>query len=91
SRPIPGRPWEYLFYLDVAAGTQELRAARALMHLAEFAPSSKTLGSYPSVQSATPRAAITSSSATAASALLQSGSGHQSGAGSPASEKAAAQ
>jgi prephenate dehydratase len=49
SRPIPGRPWEYLFYLDVAAGAHELRAARALMHLAEFAPSSKTLGSYPSV------------------------------------------
>jgi prephenate dehydratase len=89
SRPIPGRPWEYLFYLDVAAGTQELRAARALMHLAEFAPSSKTLGSYPSVQSATPRAAITSSSA--ATAVLQSGRGQQSGAGSPASEKAAAQ
>jgi arogenate/prephenate dehydratase len=52
SRPIPGRPWEYLFYLDIAAGAHELRAARALMHLAEFAPSSKTLGSYPSV---TPR------------------------------------
>jgi prephenate dehydratase len=55
SRPIPGRPWEYLFYLDVAAGTQELRASRALMHLAEFAPSSKTLGSYPSVLGAVPR------------------------------------
>jgi arogenate/prephenate dehydratase len=55
SRPIPGRPWEYLFYLDVAAGAHELRAARALMHLAEFAPSSKTLGSYPSVLSAAPR------------------------------------
>jgi arogenate/prephenate dehydratase len=47
SRPIPGRPWEYLFYLDVAVGTQEYRCGRALMHLAEFAPSLKTLGSYP--------------------------------------------
>jgi arogenate/prephenate dehydratase len=55
SRPIPGRPWEYLFYLDVAAGAHELRAARALSHLAEFAPSSKTLGSYPSVLGAVPR------------------------------------
>jgi prephenate dehydratase len=55
SRPIPGRPWEYLFYIDIAAGAHELRAARALMHLAEFAPSSKTLGSYPSVQTAAPR------------------------------------
>jgi arogenate/prephenate dehydratase len=47
SRPIPGRPWEYMFYLDVAAGQQEQRCARALMHLAEFAPSTKALGSYP--------------------------------------------
>ena len=51
SRPIPGRPWEYLFYLDLGVGQQELRSARALMHLAEFAPSMKTLGSYPSAQS----------------------------------------
>jgi arogenate/prephenate dehydratase len=51
SRPIPGRPWEYLFYLDLSVGQQELRSARALMHLAEFAPSMKTLGSYPSAQS----------------------------------------
>jgi prephenate dehydratase len=55
SRPIPGRPWEYLFYLDIAVGAQELRASRALQHLAEFAPSSKTLGSYPSVLGAVPR------------------------------------
>ncbi len=55
SRPIPGRPWEYLFYLDLAAGAHELRASRALLHLAEFAPSSKTLGSYPSVLGAVPR------------------------------------
>ena len=50
SRPIPGRPWEYLFYLDVAVGAQESRCARALTHLAEFAPSLKTLGSYPKAQ-----------------------------------------
>jgi prephenate dehydratase len=55
SRPIPGRPWEYLFYLDLAAGAHEIRASRALGHLAEFAPSSKTLGSYPSVLGAAPR------------------------------------
>jgi len=59
SRPIPGRPWEYLFYLDVAVGSQEFRAARALMHLAELAPTLKSLGSYPSVQSANgPRSAV---------------------------------
>ena len=47
SRPIPGRPFEYLFYADLAADRQELRCTRALMHLAEFAPLLRTLGSYP--------------------------------------------
>ena len=47
SRPIPNRPFEYLFYADLAANRDELRCARALMHLAEFAPSLRTLGSYP--------------------------------------------
>ena len=46
SRPIPGRPWEYLFYADLAVGAHELRCGRALMHLAEFARSLRTLGSY---------------------------------------------
>lgn len=50
SRPIPGRPWEYLFYLDLAVGSHEFRCARALMHLAEFAPSMKSFGSYPSAE-----------------------------------------
>ena len=47
SRPIPDRPFEYLFYADIAANREDLRCARALMHLAEFAPSLRTLGSYP--------------------------------------------
>ncbi len=47
SRPVPGRPWEYLFYLDVAAAREDLQCARAMVHLAEFAPSLRTLGSYP--------------------------------------------
>jgi prephenate dehydratase len=46
SRPIPGRPWEYLFYADLAIGTHELKCGRALTHLAEFATSLRTLGSY---------------------------------------------
>src|SRR5438132_2233777 len=46
SRPIPGRPWEYLFYADLAAARDELICARALAHLAEFAPTLRTLGSY---------------------------------------------
>src|SRR6266508_4530928 len=48
SRPIPGRPWEYLFYVDLAAARDELPCARALAHLAEFAPTLRTLGSYTS-------------------------------------------
>ena len=48
SRPIPDRPFEYLFYADLTANREELRCARALIHLAEFAPSLRTLGSYPS-------------------------------------------
>jgi prephenate dehydratase len=47
SRPVRGRPWEYLFYADLAIDRDDLRCARALVHLAEFATSLKTLGSYP--------------------------------------------
>jgi prephenate dehydratase len=47
SRPVPGRPWEYLFYADVAAAREDLPCARAMVHLAEFAASLRTLGSYP--------------------------------------------
>ncbi len=47
SRPIPERPFEYLFYADLTASRDDLPCARALMHLAEFAPLLRTLGSYP--------------------------------------------
>ena len=48
SRPIPGRKWEYLFYADLSASKDDLPCARALGHLAEFAPLLRILGSYPS-------------------------------------------
>lgn len=48
SRPIPGRPWEYLFYADLAVGAEDARCDRALAHLAEFAPMFRNLGSYAS-------------------------------------------
>ena len=46
SRPMRGRPWEYLFYVDLAAGRGDVRCARAIVHLAESARWVKTLGSY---------------------------------------------
>ena len=48
SRPVPRRKWEYLFYADLAAARDDLPCARALAHLAEFAPMLRVLGSYPS-------------------------------------------
>ena len=51
SRPIPGRKWEYLFYADLTAARDDLPCARALAHLAEFAPMLRILGSYASCTS----------------------------------------
>jgi prephenate dehydratase len=53
SRPIRGRPWEYLFYIDLAIARDELTCARALVHLGEFARSLRTLGTYPRWKPAT--------------------------------------
>jgi prephenate dehydratase len=47
SRPLVGQPWEYLFYVDFACAAADLRAARALSHLEEYAASLRVLGSYP--------------------------------------------
>lgn len=46
SRPVPGRPWEYVFYADLLCG-QEKRAQQALRQLADFAEFVKVLGVYP--------------------------------------------
>jgi len=48
SRPIPGRPWEYLFYVDLGIARDEVACTRALGHLGEFAPMLRTLGTYAS-------------------------------------------
>ena len=57
SRPMRGRPWEYLFYVDLAAGRGDVRCGRAIVHLAESARWVKTLGSYPRWNEAAVRAA----------------------------------
>jgi prephenate dehydratase len=46
SRPMRGRPWEYLFYVDIEARRDELQTGRALTHLAEFAKWTRILGTY---------------------------------------------
>jgi len=47
SRPVPGQPWEYLFYIDFAGHAQALNSRRALDNLGELAPFLRLLGSYP--------------------------------------------
>jgi len=45
SRPLPGRPWEYLFYLDVVDTGQGIEAA--LEELRAFTFGIRVLGTYP--------------------------------------------
>ncbi|HYL74740.1 MAG TPA: prephenate dehydratase [Bryobacteraceae bacterium] len=47
SRPLRGKPWEYLFYLDLLGREDEPRVKNALGHLAELADFLRVLGSYP--------------------------------------------
>ncbi len=47
SRPIPGRPWEYLFYVDFIGHAEHGPGQRALLHLGEIAPFIRVFGSYP--------------------------------------------
>ena len=47
SRPLHGRPWEYLFYLDFAGSVTDQRCRKALDHLSELTTFLRVLGSYP--------------------------------------------
>jgi len=47
SRPLQGKPWEYLFYIDFIGSMQDDASKRALEHLGEYALTLRVLGSYP--------------------------------------------
>ena len=47
SRPIPGAPWSYCFYLDLQASLNNPSTRTALEELKQFTDSAKVLGCYP--------------------------------------------
>jgi prephenate dehydratase len=47
SRPLRGKPWEYLFYLDFLGRVDTPNAQNALRHLGELADFLRVLGCYP--------------------------------------------
>lgn len=47
SRPIPGKPWDYMFYIDFEGYANAPVCARALGHLEELTTFMRILGSYP--------------------------------------------
>ena len=47
SRPLRGKPWEYLFYLDFMGHVDDPPCRNALSHLAELADMLRVLGCYP--------------------------------------------
>jgi prephenate dehydratase len=46
SRPLRGKPWEYLFYLDLLGRREDEAVKNALAHLGEVADFLRVLGSY---------------------------------------------
>jgi chorismate mutase/prephenate dehydratase len=48
SRPMPGRPFEYLFYVDVEGNIADLNVRTALEEISTLTRSLKVFGSYPS-------------------------------------------
>ena len=48
SRPIPGRPWEYRFYVDVALGSDADALGNAEAKLRDLTASYRILGVYSS-------------------------------------------
>lgn len=50
SRPLRGKPWEYLFYLDFMGHVEDTAPRNALSHLAELADMLRVLGCYPAAR-----------------------------------------
>ncbi len=46
SRPRRGKPWEYMFYVDLLAHRDEQRVRNALQHLTELTDFLRVLGTY---------------------------------------------
>jgi chorismate mutase/prephenate dehydratase len=47
SRPLKGKPWEYVFFIDFLGHRKERRVSRALESLSRRCLMLKVLGSYP--------------------------------------------
>jgi prephenate dehydratase len=50
SRPLRGKPWQYIFYLDFEGTMEQQTCQNALRHLEEIAEFIKVLGSYPAAK-----------------------------------------
>lgn len=48
SRPIPGKTFQYFFYIDIIGNLNDERLRKALAHLSEISHSIKVFGSYKS-------------------------------------------
>jgi prephenate dehydratase len=46
SRPFIGKPWQYLFYVDIDGALHDNKIQRALHHLQEVCSFIRVLGSY---------------------------------------------
>ena len=60
SRPLPQRPWEYLFYVDVEGNVDDERMRTALDSMREFTGSLRVLGCYPCRTGGEPTVALPS-------------------------------
>jgi prephenate dehydratase len=47
SRPIHGKPWEYMFYIDVDVTGKDQAFAAALEDMEQYAEGIRILGMYP--------------------------------------------